>query len=72
MTTRSDLVSVFKEGMQGFTNEEMRQKTIVNYDKKLLRKSNSHCKHDDVVTVANISYIGRRMIKINYSVYSQR
>ena len=69
---RSDLGSVFKEVMQGFTNEETKQKTIVNYDKRLLRRNNFHYKQDDVVAVAIIRYIGRLMIKTNYSAYSQR
>jgi hypothetical protein len=57
---------------RGFMNEEMRQKTGVAYDKKERWKSNSHYKQDDAVAVAIISYIGRRMIKINYFFYSQR
>jgi hypothetical protein len=72
MINRSDLGSVFKEVIQGFTNEETKETNSVSYDKKLLRKNSFHCKQDDAVAVAIISYIGRLMIKTNYSAYSQR
>jgi hypothetical protein len=33
-------------------------------------ENNFHCKQEDVVAVASMSYIGHRMTKTNYSVYS--